>query len=130
MDVQGYRFPLHRELFKDCANATADTLRTDPVQPGRLLVITHIAILNNTNNFSSVRVSIGGFGRDHILMEDRACVAGYVYWTNCDIAIPQGKTLQVTFYGATLGDDLFVYITGYEVIQPAPGAPNKPEGEA
>ena len=117
-DFQGFRAPIAVQEKIASAGGTNEDISIGPVPPGHLWVITNIAIEDETTAFTSVRISITGFGEDHHLIEDKSLVATTLYWYDGSIFIPEGRKLRVRFVGTTSADVLAAYINGFDVIQP------------
>lgn len=117
-DFQGYRAPIAIQEKKASAGATNEDMTIGPVPPGRLWVITNIALEDETNAFTSARVIMTGYGEDHPLIEGVTLSAGTLYWADAELYIPEGRSLVIRFVGSTSADVLAAYINGFEVIQP------------
>jgi hypothetical protein len=126
-NFEGYRFPLVRRRDLESAGATNEEITFGPVPLGRMWVVNWLAFEDETTNFTSMRAYLAGLGYNHYLFADTSLVAAELYWSDNPIYIPEGRSLVVRFTGTTDGDALAAYLTGFEVIQPAPGAPNKYE---
>ncbi len=124
-DFQGYRFPIARQEKIASGGATNEEITLGPVPPGRLWVITNIALEDETTAFTSARVLMTGYGEEHMLIEGITLGAATLYWADSSLYIPEGRTLLFRFVGTTSADVLAAYINGFEVKQPAPG-PNVP----
>jgi len=115
---QDFRFPLNLQGYKVSAGGSADYIDFGPVPPGHLWILTNLAILNDTNNSSRVRVSIEGFGEAHYLADIHDPSDQRVYNVNETYYIPEGRTLRVRWVGSTSSDVLHAYMQGFDVIQP------------
>ncbi len=118
-DFQGFRYPIALQEKKASAGATNEDMTIGPVPPGRLWVITNIALEDETTDFTSARVIMTGYGEDHVLIEGVTLTGGALYWADAQLYIPEGRSLRVRFVGTTSADVLAAYINGFEVIQPA-----------
>lgn len=120
MDTQGYRFPVLVPGYRTSVGAANEDIEFDPIPPGRLQVITNLAMENLTTNFTSLRIIIRGGGQDVVVMEDLSCIANRLYWHDGELFIPEDHYLVLRFTGTTNLDELRGYIVGYQVIQPEP----------
>lgn len=125
-DFQGYRFPLARQERLVSAGATNEEITIGPVPPGRLWVITNLALEDETTAFTSARVLMTGYGEEHVLIEGVTLSAATLYWADTSLYIPEGRTLLIRYVGTTSADVLTAYINGFEVLQPDPNAVNVP----
>ncbi len=118
-DFQVYRFPITRQEKIASAGATNEEISIGPVPPGRLWVITNIALEDETTAYTSARVLMTGYGEEHMLIEGITLSAAALYWADTSLYIPEGRTLLFRFVGTTSADVLAAYINGFEVFQPA-----------
>ncbi len=125
-DFQGYRYPLTFQEKIVSAGATNEEITIGPVPPGRLWVITNIALEDETTDFTSARVIMTGYGEDHPLIEGITLSAAALYWADTSLYIPEGRSLLFRFVGTTSADLLSAFVNGFEVVQPTKGAVNVP----
>ena len=117
-DFQGFRYPIAIQEKKASAGATNEDITIGPVPPGRLWVITNIALEDETTAFTSARVIMTGYGEDHPMIEGVTLGAATLYWADAQLYIPEGRSLRIRFVGTTSADVLAAYINGFEVKQP------------
>ncbi len=117
-DFQGYRFPITRQEKIASAGGTNEEITIGPVPPGRLWVITNIALEDETTAYTSARILMTGFGEEHILIEGVTLSAAVLYWADTSLYIPEGRSLLMRFVGTTSADVLAAYVNGFEVKQP------------
>lgn len=117
-EFQDYRYPLNFQKMAISAGGAADNIDFGPVPPGHLWVVTNIAVLNDDNNTSRVRISIEGFGELHHLADINDPSDQRVYNVNETYFIPEGRTLRARWVGSVSADVLHAYVQGFDVIQP------------
>ncbi len=118
-DFQGYRYPLAFQEKIVSAAAGNEDIIIGPVPPGHLWVITHVAIEDEDSAFTSVRISVTGYGEDHHVFENITVAEDALTTFDDDFFVPEGRSLRVRFVGTTSADLLAAYIQGFDVIQPA-----------
>ncbi len=117
-DFQGFRFPIALQEKIASAGGTNEEITIGPVPPGRLWVITNLALENESNDYTSARVLMTGYGEEHMLIEGVTLTEDTLYWADAQLYIPEGRSLMVRFVGTTSADVLAAYINGFEVVQP------------
>lgn len=104
--------PFDLTLTKQAAAGSND-VRADPVKPGRLWCVQHLAVENETTDFTSFRVLKAGRGGELLLEEQLDPEGGQLYWMNDNIYLTEGQYPLVRFVGCTADDKLRVYLTGW-----------------
>jgi len=104
--------PFDLVLTKDAAAGNND-VRMDPIPPGWLYCVQHLAVENETTAFTSLRVIKGGRGGEFLLEEHVTCLADRLYWMEAPVYFTEGQYPLVRFVGCTAGDRLRVYVTGW-----------------
>lgn len=117
-EFQDFRYPLNfQEKLVSAAGANED-INIGPVPSGHLWVINNIAIEDEDNAFTSLRISITGYGEDHHLVETITVAQDALQSYPETYYIPEGRTLRIRFVGSTSADLLTAYVSGFDVIQP------------
>ena len=114
---QGYKHPIVKNVRKVSAALTNEELEFEPVPPGRMWVIENIALEDETNAFTSLRVYVRMGGINQYLLEDYSLLAGRLYWHDGPLYIPTRTILVARFVGTSASDVLQAYINGFEVTQ-------------
>ena len=78
----------------------------------------YIAIEDEDSAFTSVRISVTGYGEDHHVFENITVAEDALTTFDDDFFVPEGRSLRVRFVGTTSADLLAAYIQGFDVIQP------------
>jgi len=125
--LQGYRYPLMVRLFGLGVTGSTVTIISPPVPAGRIWCVTHFAVEDETNAFTSFRAYLRDPGYDHWLLEDVSLLAGRLYWYDGMIYIPEDRVACVNFVGTTTADVLRVYVNGFQLVQPEDFKPGVPE---
>lgn len=117
-EFQDFRYPLAFQERKDSSGPTNEDFNFGPVPPGHLWVITNIAAENETANAGSIRVSMTGYGLDHLLVGLEEVENEIIYSFENTYYIPEGRTLRVRMLGTHSADAVTVSVNGFDVIQP------------
>jgi len=108
----GKRYPFDLVLSK-AAVGTTDDLETDPVPDGRLYCIQHVAVEDETTYVTEVRLYKSELERDFLLAEQDLLSAAVPYTYDEPFYLSPYQRLKVRFTGATAGDVLKVYLSGW-----------------
>lgn len=99
------------------AVAGTNILLTDPVPEGQTWRIEQLSCENETSGSTDVRGYIAGHGYNHYLFEQDSPAAITLYWYNDDFFLAPGERLALRWTGATAGDKLRGYLTGYVEVE-------------
>lgn len=89
-------------------------IKLNPVAPGKIRVLSHITVENQTNDFTKCRLGIDHGGVIHYLdelttiVEDELCVA------RSDVLLGEGDRIFAELAGTTTGDALIMTCLGIE----------------
>lgn len=100
--------------FRAVSDGSADyDVDTDPVKPGRKIVITHWSIKDETNAFTDLLLGRYHHGYFHVLEEQPGPQKNQWYWSDREFHFTEGDVIRTRFTGTTSGDILYVHLDGY-----------------
>jgi hypothetical protein len=106
-----------RQLFDDIlsvdAVAGSNDLESERVESGWEWCVQHLAVENETSNFTDFRVLKERAGSEYLLEEQDSPLADVLYWSGEEYYLSDGQRLVVRFTGCTAGDRLRVYLSGW-----------------
>jgi len=94
------------------AVAATDEVFYGPVQPGRIHRIHNIAVENEDNSATDIRLLVTGGGAEILLKEFNTVTAAVLMVFGGDIELTEGEKLIARFTGVTIGDNLKMYCVG------------------
>jgi len=89
------------------------TLKTEPLDPKQLRILTHITVENESSAFTKCRLLVIHGGLKHYVDEITTIPASQLCVSRSDVLLGQGDTFAVEFTGTTTGDDLRVTLIGW-----------------
>ena len=96
------------------AGTATEYIDDTPVKPGRMHIVTRIAIENETNAFTQFRIGIWDGANYHLSEEQKAPQAATLYWSTDVIHLSEGENLRVELKGCTSGDKVRIYIDEFQ----------------
>lgn len=110
-------FPLSMTLRLASTGTATETIYSPYVPTGRLWVVEHVAVEDETSNFTEFRLALAGRGEDVLLLEQEAPLAARLYWHDRPLYLTENTRLKVTLTGTTSADRLAVHLNGFELRQ-------------
>jgi len=107
------RHPYTKPLFLKKAGTGAEYLKDDPVQMGRVLVLTSIACEDETSALTDVRIGKFSAGAFLPWEEQKTPVAGELVFSQEEHWIREGEQFAARFNGGAASDVCKVYLDGY-----------------
>lgn len=107
--------PIDAEQHKASAAGSPEVVELGPVPEGLTWVLGHVAVEDETNGFTSVRLAVADSLSQRPVEYQGTGTAGVLYPFRETIVVPAGKRLQARFVGSTSGDKLALYANGYWV---------------
>jgi len=107
------RRPYIKRFVKTSDGSTNFDVDTDPVPPGKKVVITHVSAKDETSAFTALQIGIVRKGYFHAKEEEKNPNADTWYWSKSEFHMYEGEKFRVRFIGTTSGDVLHVHIDGY-----------------
>lgn len=89
------------------------TIKTKPLDPKRLRVLTHITAENVTNSFTKARLLIIHGGLKHYIDEITTVLSSQLVVSRSDVLLGQGDIFAIEFTGTTTGDELRLTLIGW-----------------
>ncbi len=92
-------------------------LRDNPVNAGRVRVITH-ATIEDVGVAALFRVRLGrdkGATPQHWFEEEIEASAGVLFWSNHPLLVPPGESFLARWTNTTEGDRLHMWLDGYTI---------------
>lgn len=106
-----------RTLIRAGTSGATVTLDLDPVAPGRIRVLTHITIEDQSNSYTLCRLSIFNTGIDFPLDEALNPAKQELLIHNHDVLLGEGDILRATLTGTTDLDRLVLIACGWELTR-------------
>ena len=106
------KHPFQRELAAT-ASAGTNELRTSVVGDGELLCVQHVAVENETNDYTDLRILIDDFGEEFLVVEEDSPEAATLYWMTEQVYLNEGQRLVCRLTGCTASDVLRAYVLGW-----------------
>ena len=117
--VLGYDDRVFEAINDEDVPAGNRTLQMDVVESGYVYFIQSITMRNDNSSVNQTKaVATAG----DVMIIDRISPAGAALWYPLlvpDLVLKEGDTVECTFYGCTVGDDLHAKIWGYKMQVPA-----------
>ena len=95
------------------AEAGSNDLAMHPVEENILYCVQHLAVENETTDFTSIRVLVKERGDELLLEEQLDPEGGLVYWMTDNVYLTPGQRLTARLAGCTAGDALRLYLRGW-----------------
>lgn len=111
-------FRLRRHLA--AVGGTYDDVEFAPKLEDEFIQVARIAVEDEDNNPTEIRIFIDGHGYNHPVAEETSPVAATLYWVRWPTYIVTGEKLVARFTGATAADNLYMYLEGWRIQYPAP----------
>jgi len=117
----GRRFKWFRRRCDEVAAGGAyDDVEYVPLLEREFLQIARIAVEDEDNAATEIRLFITGHGYDHPVAEESTVTAATLYWVRWPTYLVAGEKLVARFYGATADDKLVMYLEGWIRDYPSP----------
>lgn len=104
-------FRLRRQL--NAVGGTYDEIEYDPLLEREFLQIARIAVEDEDNAPTEIRLFITGHGYNHPVAEETSPSAATLYWVRWPTYLVAGEKLVARFTGATASDKLVMYLEGW-----------------
>lgn len=114
MNIYEFDLLYRRKINKQGVTGSTVYLKTEPVEPGRVRVFTHVSIENRTSGYTLCRLSIYDGSTDHFLDEAKNPAADELLIHKQDIILGERDVLRATLTGTITGDDLEMFVCGWE----------------
>jgi hypothetical protein len=108
--------PFRRFESEDATGGATDLVESDVVPPGVTRVVQHIAVFDETNAVTQVRILIKSTGPDYLIDEKETLGADDPYIYTHPLFLHEGEWLACEFTGATANDKLRLNYSGYDRI--------------
>lgn len=121
----GRRYKWFRRRCDEVAvGGASDDVEFVPLLEREFLQIARIAVEDEDNDPTEIRILIAGHGYDHPVAEETSPSAATLYWVRWPTYLVAGEKLVARFTGATANDKLVMYLEGWIRDYPVP----PPEG--
>jgi len=107
--------PWYKTERKPAVDTTSESLYSDQVRPGQLVILTHIAAKSATTAPTTLELSIDRRGEDIILTRQVPSAADISIDFDGQVIMVEGDRAKATFYGSTAGDLLDASFSGYQI---------------
>lgn len=105
---------IHRRTMRGVGvSGEVVTIKTEPLDPKRLRILTHITVEDVTSAFTKCRLLIIHGGLKHYVDEITTIPASVLCVSRSDVLLGQGDIFAVEFTGTTTGDNLTVTLIGW-----------------
>lgn len=117
MDIFTFDSLYHRLITKQGVTDSVVNLDLDRTPPGKVRVLSHISAENKDSAFTLLRYFIYDGFIEHPIDEaihpskDELCIH------NNMLVLGEGEILRAAFTGTTTGDDLILYVLGWEFFK-------------
>lgn len=107
--------PWYETGRKVLVDTTAETMRTEKVRPGQLIVLTHVSFGESTAQPTTQEIAIERGGEKVILNRDKSSAVDITVDWDGQVILVEGDRLKLTSYGGTTNDVLTFSASGYEI---------------
>jgi len=107
---------LRWRLSKVSAGGDYDDLKFGPIKAGEIYQVNRLAVENESNAFTEIRLFVDGRGYNHYLEESNSPAKATLFWITEPFFLFEGETLVVRCTGCTNLDKLFAYLEGVYII--------------
>ena len=95
-------------------NATTFRLKLDRVDAGKVRVLSHVTVENESHSYDKCRLGIDAGGRDHYLNELQTIAADKLAVSKSDVLLGEGDVFFAELSGSTVDDVLIMTCIGWE----------------
>lgn len=107
---------MYRERLTGVASSSTLTLETRPVEYVQIRVIERIAVQNKNSASGKVLVYLSGYGYNHYVAQINLTSNDVTIVMDKPLTLREEEGLSIAFDGLTPGDNVEVWLTGYEQI--------------
>ena len=107
----------YQEIVTGSAPGTVD-VKTSPVDEHKIQRITEITVFNNTSVNTTITLQVVQGTITHYLRLWQLPAAYIPQTWSGDLTLKEDDHILAMFYGCTSGDDLYLQVTGYEMVVP------------
>lgn len=115
-------FALDDHKAKASGGTATEVLEIGPVPQDLVWEIQHVAVEDETSDFTAVRIGPAEANGFRPLLEFRPGVAGELYASEEPIYVTSGRFIRAEFSGTTSGDKLALRINGHQLPEGWPSA--------
>lgn len=106
-----------QKLFSSGDSAATVTVKTLPTDPKTVRVLTHVAVENQTNAYTKLRIGIENTGEKYYLNELDTPAADELAVNPYDIVLGEADRFFAELTGTTDGDIILVTLLGWEIYK-------------
>jgi len=111
----GKKVEYKREVHEVSDATTPWDIELKPVREDYKLTVQHISVEDEDTDFTEIKIGYKTErGVYHWWVEEYSPKAGRLYWMHETQVLTEGMILVVRFVGTSDGDDLYVYVDGFE----------------
>ena len=107
--------PWYETKTKIASNTTIETLYSRYIEPGMLLVLTHVTALNSLNTTTTTEIAIKRGGETVVLNRDAPSAADISVDWDGQVLLIEGDRVEINFRGCTADDICTVSMSGYKI---------------
>ncbi|GAG90603.1 unnamed protein product [marine sediment metagenome] len=114
LDIDKFQQLYRRTLRAAGVTDEAVYIKLDRIRSGKIRVLTHVTVENQTNAFTKCRLGIDHSGLIHYLDELQTIAADELAVSRSDIPLGEGDRFFAELTGTTTGDVLVMTCVGWE----------------
>jgi len=107
------KYPFHRTITL-AAVAGTNLLKDDQVGPLDLVCYQRVAVINETNPYTRLRLTIQRVGPTFLISEEANPRVDQLYWDDVAVYLTEGEIYTAELTGCSASDVLKMYVTGWE----------------
>ena len=105
----------HHRLISVSDGTATINIDHDIVESGFLQKLTRVCVINETSDYTKLRIGIITSGIFHPHEEQYSPSAGKLYWSAAPFFLAEGDQLRIEFTDTTNADRLVAYLEQFEV---------------
>lgn len=114
MNINDFSQLYRRTVNSNSDNAVTFRLELEKIKAGKIRVLTHITVEDETTAYTKCRLGIDAGGRDHYLDELATIAADELAVSRSDIILGEGDVFFAELSGTTVGDVCIMTCIGWE----------------
>ncbi len=111
---EGFGNLFHDVITVNSAGETTLVIEAAPVKSGLMQKLTRIRVINETSNYTRLRIGAQVGPTFHLYEEQLAPDVDKLYWTDNDIFLGESNKLRFELTGTTNLDRISIFIEGFE----------------